>query len=162
MVNIDWKANPAKTYRDLVLDFGQMAGYGKDKFPILKRAEHPEQWKAWYAYYRWRKLEFSQEILRTRDQHTVPTLSPFDFDLEFNPMGSLPEVPRGGDWEREPPLTVARMGFKMSVLSAGIAHGAVSRVAQANERGLEDLVALGQEWGVEVPEEVWRQMERAA
>lgn len=52
-----------------------------------------------------------------------------------------------------------RMGFKMSVLSAsfGRANGA-DMVAEANKRGLEDIVALGQSWGVPVPEELWAQL----
>ncbi len=57
---------------------------------------------------------------------------------------------------REPsPLDRIRMGFKMSVLSAGIGMGKVDAVAEANARGLEDLMALAQTWGVPVPEELF-------
>ena len=54
------------------------------------------------------------------------------------------------------PEARVRMGFKMSVLSAsfGVKEGA-DRVAEANRKGLEYLIALGQEWGVPVPEALW-------
>lgn len=58
--------------------------------------------------------------------------------------------------------TRIRMGFKMNVLAAGIALRAVDRVAEANKRGLEDMIALGQEWGVPVPEKMFEQKEWAA
>ena len=58
--------------------------------------------------------------------------------------------------------TRVRMGFKMQVLSAAIALKAVDRVKEANERGLEDMVALGQEFGVPVPEELFEQLRSAA
>lgn len=57
--------------------------------------------------------------------------------------------------------TRIRMGFKMQVLSAGIALSAVNRVAEANKHGLEDMIALGQEWGVPVPEELFEQARAA-
>lgn len=77
---------------------------------------------------------------------------------------AVPLVPGNDDEPRKEPTNAerARMGFKMSILSAGISHGVVHRVSQANEAGLEELVALGQEWGVPVPEEVWRQIGKAA
>lgn len=60
---------------------------------------------------------------------------------------------------RDDPKTRARMGFKMAVLSAsfGVKDGA-SKVAEANKRGLEDIIALGQTWGVAVPDELWAQV----
>lgn len=54
------------------------------------------------------------------------------------------------------------MGFKMSVLSAGISMGRVDDVAEANRRGLEDMIALGQQWGVPVPDELFEQARSAA
>lgn len=57
--------------------------------------------------------------------------------------------------------TRIRMGFKMKVLSAAIAMSAVDRVAEANRRGLDDMIALGQEWGVPVPEELFEQARAA-
>lgn len=57
--------------------------------------------------------------------------------------------------------TRIRMGFKMKVLSAGIAMSTVDRVAEANKRGLDDMMALGQEWGVPVPDELFEQARAA-
>lgn len=54
-----------------------------------------------------------------------------------------------------PPEHRVRMGFKMKVLSRGLALRQVERVAEANKRGIEDMIALGQEWGVPVPESLW-------
>jgi hypothetical protein len=48
------------------------------------------------------------------------------------------------------------MGFKMSVLSCGIGRKQVERVAEANKRGIDDMMALAQEWGVPVPESLFR------
>jgi len=51
------------------------------------------------------------------------------------------------------------MGFKMAVLSASFGvKGGAEQVAEANRRGLEDMVALGQTWGVPVPDELWTQL----
>lgn len=58
--------------------------------------------------------------------------------------------------------TRCRMGFKMKVLTAGIGMGRVDDVARANREGLEELVALGQQWGVPVPDELWEQLKKAA
>lgn len=54
-----------------------------------------------------------------------------------------------------PPEHRDRMGFKMSLLSVGLARRQVELVSQANERGLDDLIALGQQWGVPVPESLF-------
>lgn len=54
-----------------------------------------------------------------------------------------------------PPLERVRMGFKLSVLSAGLALGKADDVARANDKGLDELMALGQLWGVPIPEELW-------
>jgi hypothetical protein len=60
---------------------------------------------------------------------------------------------------REPtPTDRLRMGFKMSVLSAGIGMGKVDDVAEANRRGLEAMIALGHQWGVPVPDELLDQV----
>lgn len=65
-------------------------------------------------------------------------------------------------WVPQPPETRIRMGFKMSVLSAGLALGRVDEVAEANKRGLDEMIALGQQWGVPVPEELWAQIRKSA
>jgi len=56
----------------------------------------------------------------------------------------------------------ARMSFKLSVLSKAIDLKQVDLVAEANARGLEDIVALAQRWGVEVPGSIWAQLEAGA
>jgi hypothetical protein len=48
-----------------------------------------------------------------------------------------------------------RMGFKMSMLSMGLARREVEKVAVANARGIDDMIALAQEWRVPVPESLW-------
>ena len=48
-----------------------------------------------------------------------------------------------------------RMGFKMRVLSAGLALRQVERVKAANESGLDAMMALAQEWQVQIPECLW-------
>jgi hypothetical protein len=55
------------------------------------------------------------------------------------------------------PKTRIRMGFKMSVLSAGIGLKRVDEVARANAEGLDSLMALAQQWGVPIPEELFNQ-----
>lgn len=85
------------------------------------------------------------------------------------PYRNRPALPRPTDPEHDPGFrrddrkTRIRMGFKMAVLSAsfGVKDGA-DMVAEANGRGLEDLIALGQRWSVPVPDELWQQIERAA
>lgn len=48
-----------------------------------------------------------------------------------------------------------RMHFKMNLLSASLALGKVDDVARANAEGLDSLMALAQQWGVPIPEELW-------
>ncbi len=85
---------------------------------------------------------------------------------ELLPYRNTPALPRPtGDREyrRDDRRTRVRMGFKMSVLSASFAiKNGADMVAEANRRGLDDLIALGQQWGVPVPEELWAQIPRAA
>lgn len=83
--------------------------------------------------------------------------------LPFRGTKPLPPPKPTGGFVRDDRDTRTRMGFKMAVLSAsfGIRNGA-DMVAEANSRGLEDMIALGQSWGVPVPEDLWRQKERAA
>lgn len=83
---------------------GRLMGYGKDGYPVIKRGEHQQQWRDWYAYYGWRRLLASQDLMRQKDEKTVPTISPFDFDAEFAPRRPSPEVPRDGGGDR-PPMT---------------------------------------------------------
>ncbi len=49
--------------------------------------------------------------------------------------------------------------MKFAILVVGLERREVERVAVANKRGLEDMVALAQEWRVPVPEAVWQLLE---
>lgn len=94
----------------------------------------------------------------------APSVAEFCTEARRTPVTAYRPLPA----YREPfkhddkPIRI-RMGFKMSVLSAslGIAGGP-DRVAEANRRGLEDLIALGQEWKVPVPDELFEQVKSAA
>lgn len=78
----EWKRNPAQTYYAMAMDFGQ-AVYSPDRWPVISRAENWLQWREWYAYYLHRKLAFSAECMRNKAAKTVPAISPFDFDADF-------------------------------------------------------------------------------
>lgn len=92
---LDW-TKPGQKYAEMALEYGRLAGYKPNGFPIITRADHPQEWRDWYAYYGWRKLLGSQDLMRAKDEKTVPTRTPFDFDAEFSPRYPSPEVPRDG------------------------------------------------------------------
>lgn len=50
-----------------------------------------------------------------------------------------------------------RMKFKMSLLSAAYCnpHDRIDRLVEANRTGMDELMALAQEWKVPIPEELW-------
>ena len=59
---------------------------------------------------------------------------------------------------RQTPEERARMGFKLSVLSASLAiPGGPDRVAEANSRSLAAMIELGEQLGVHVPDNVRQQ-----
>lgn len=101
---LDW-SNPGKKYAEMALDFTRLQGIKNGNIPVIKRDTHPQEWRDWYAYYGFRRLKASQELMRTKLEKTVPTFSPFDFDAEFNLRYPAPEVPREGDGGRRAPLT---------------------------------------------------------
>jgi hypothetical protein len=82
--------------------------------------------------------------------------------IPYRDRPALPAPVRSQPHRFDDEQTRIRMGFKMNVLSAAIGLKAVDRVAEANRRGLEDMIALGQEFGVPVPEELFEQVRRAA
>lgn len=90
---VDW-SKPGKRYAEMALDFVRLQGIRDGHAPIIGRHTHPQEWRDWYAYYGFRRLEASRELMRTKDEKTVPALSPFDFDAEFNLLNNAPEVPR--------------------------------------------------------------------
>lgn len=87
---------------------------------------------------------------------------------QFNQQAKLMDevIPLRGRERLEPPSRFwaptpkpedrIRMGFKMSVLSEGLKRKLVDRVAEANKRGIDDMMALAQEWGVPIPESLFR------
>lgn len=59
--------------------------------------------------------------------------------------------------ERGPnsPEDQIRMGFKMSMLSAGLGRdGGATLVREANDKGLGELIELARTWGIPVPAEL--------
>jgi hypothetical protein len=152
---IPWpKGSEGKTYADKAIAYRK--AIGAPSHPILSKEHNPKEWLEWQAYFLFRGLETSFDLMRKGESHTVPAISPFDFDEEFQThhLALVPEpesVPMRDDIQ-----TRIRMGFKMSVLSASLAvKDGADRVAEANRKGLEYLIALGQEWGVPVPEALW-------
>lgn len=96
----DWQTQPGKTYSEMAVNLRK--AIGASSFPLIGRKTHPQEWRDWYAYYGFRRLISLQELMRERDEKTVPTVSPFDFDGEFNPTRQSPEVPRSKDEGRRP------------------------------------------------------------
>lgn len=82
----DWKNNPARTYLDMTIDYGKAHGDGKT-FPVINRKNHPDEWRMWLDYYLFRDLKFQSDLMRDRSTHTVPCLSPTDFDPEYRQPG---------------------------------------------------------------------------
>jgi hypothetical protein len=77
--------------------------------------------------------------------------------VPFMDKPRLQVVPTHKERYQEPsPLSRIRMGFKMSLLSAGLARKEVEMVAEANQRGLDHLMALAQQWHVPIPEELFK------
>jgi hypothetical protein len=101
----DWSVKPGSVFAEKAKRFRQ--SIGADSHPVISRQQHPQQWRDWYAYYGFRRLFASQEMMREKDEHTVPTISPFDFDAEFNPVRPSPEVPDNKARARQP-LTEAQ------------------------------------------------------
>lgn len=71
-------------------------------------------------------------------------------------------VPRAQSWQPQPKEHRVRMGFKMTMLSMGLTRREVEKVKEANDAGLENLMALAQTWGVKIPEELWAEIGKAA
>lgn len=93
-------------------------------------------------------------------QNTTFPPSVAEFCVEARRTPYLVVKPAGGylPHRYDDEKTRVRMGFKMNVLSAGLAMGKADEVAEANNGGLSDIMALGQKWGVPIPEELWSQL----
>lgn len=84
--------------------------------------------------------EFAQEARRLADL------------LKYRNRPALPK-PKEDDWTPQPKEHRERMGFKMSMLSAGLARdGGAAMVAEAHRKGLPHLIELARAWNVPVPD----------
>lgn len=107
---------------------------------------------------------FRRGVVEGHNKTFAPSIAEFCAEARRTPVAAFRPI----QFHREPfkhddKATRIRMGFKMSVLSAGLGiAGGPDRVAEANRRGLEDLIALGQTWGVPVPDELFEQVKSAA
>lgn len=137
---LDW-TTPAKKYAEMALDFVHLQGIKNGNIPVIKRETHPQEWRDWYAYYGFRKLKASQELMRSKDEKTVPTLSPFDFDAEFNMRFPAPDVPKeeiGAYPSRLRPFEIRAEKMRQkyasrTVLTEGISHEAWLSKARTGE-----------------------------
>lgn len=87
----DWGVKPWAVFAEKAIALRK--ALGAEKHPVISREKHPQEWRDWYAYYGARRMYASQEMMRNKDEKTVPTISPFDFDASFNPSRPAPEVP---------------------------------------------------------------------
>lgn len=142
-----------KEYADRAIKFRKDTG--AESHPVITKEKHPQQWREWYAWYGFRGMPASQELMRDKSEKTVPAISPYDFDASFSPAYQPPEVPRHS-WYEPPAEERIRMGFKMSLLVKAIDLHQVDRLAVAAKRGMEELMALAQTWGVPIPESIWK------
>lgn len=104
---LDW-SKPGAKYAEMATDFLRLMGIRSGGMPVVSRKAHPQQYREWYAYYGFRRLLASQQMMREKDEKSVPTLSPFDFDAEFVAPLALPEVPREGEGRRHEPTPEER------------------------------------------------------
>jgi hypothetical protein len=82
--------------------------------------------------------------------------------LPYRGRVSIPRPKWEQSWKPQPKEHRIRMGFKMTLLSMGLARRDVEAVKKANDAGLEELMALAQTWGVPIPEELWAEIGKAA
>jgi hypothetical protein len=99
---LDWSI-PGKKYYEMVIDHMHLSGM--KSLPIINRKDHPQQYREWYAYFGFRKMLASLELMRDKDAFTVPTQSPFDFDAAFSLGRTAPECPRSASNPNRPPPT---------------------------------------------------------
>lgn len=48
---------------------------------VLSRREHPDQWRAWLAYFQRKGLTTLADTMLSQGERSVPTWWPHDFDL---------------------------------------------------------------------------------
>lgn len=113
-MEIDWK----REYGDRAIKFRK--DKGADSHPIISREKHPMQWRDWYAWYGLRGMKASQQLMREKDEKTVPSISPYDFDAGFNPAYQSQEVPRDSrptEWHQPTPEEKERVRLLMERLN---------------------------------------------
>lgn len=105
---------------------------------------------------------FTAGLVPSQNTTFAPSIAEFatearriDGVIPYRNRPRLEGPPRSGFFRHDDEKTRIRMGFKMSVLSAGLAMGKVDAVAQANVEGIDSLMALAQQWGVAIPEQLW-------
>lgn len=147
-MEINW----CKEYGERAIKFRRDTG--AESHPVISKEKHPQQWRDWYAWYGFRGMTASQELMRDKAEKTVPAISPYDFDASFNPAYQAPNVPRHS-WYEPPAEERIRMGFKMTLLSKAVDLKQVERLRIAAQNGMDDLIGLAQTWGIEVPEQLW-------
>lgn len=112
-------------------------------------------------------VRFRRGLVEGQSKTFAPSIAEFCVEarkiadiLPFRDRRSIPP-PRNEPFRHDDKKTRIRMGFKMTLLSTAIGLRKVDEVDEANKRGLDDLIALAQQWGVPVPDELW-QKEKAA
>jgi hypothetical protein len=103
-------------------------------------------------------LKFISGQVEGQNKTFAPSVAEFCSEARRTPY--VVARPMGGylPHKHDDEPTRIRMGFKMAVLSAALSMGKVDLVADANRGGLDDMIGLGQLWGVPVPEELWAQL----
>jgi len=75
-----------KEYAAKAIAYGKAQGR-KGTHPIIRKNEYPREWQDWLDYFDYRGLWFPAEMMETHaakgEGHTVPAISPYDFDPEF-------------------------------------------------------------------------------
>jgi len=74
----------AREYAEKAKKFLSLRGVKNGDYPLVDKTKHPQQWRDWAAYYRWKEMLASVELMDgDNTTKTVPSLSPYDFDPEF-------------------------------------------------------------------------------
>lgn len=152
-----------KKYAEMCEAFIKGGGANPNNLPIINARDHRDEWMAWTAYYQWRGLKWSVDFMVDRNNwikgKTVPTVTPIEFDAEFNPFYIRKLCKEAGLITDEiTPASKARMRFKMGILALAEKTERVRNVKRAQKSGrMEEFIALAQQFGMEVPEEIWEQ-----
>ncbi len=109
---------------------------------------------------------FTKGDVRGQSMTFAPSIAEFVAEArkrqEYLELLARPKLAIPQRFIRDPtPDEKLRVGFKMKVLTESRNHPeGPDKVAQANERGLRDMIELGQAWGIPVPDALWSQLEK--